>query len=97
MNSDYFICVDFILKKYFQDPLLRRLDGSQMIPPGGILPLPSAKPPGKLTLWVQKFKFEAKKIDVMSRVVFPVCFALFTFWYWTHYLSLPKRPESKAK
>ena len=41
----------------------------------------------KLVMWVKNFEFQAKKIDVFSRVFFPFVFALFNIWYWSYYLS----------
>ena len=41
----------------------------------------------KLVLWVKNFEFQAKKIDVFSRVFFPFVFAMFNIWYWSYYLS----------
>ncbi|XP_046452192.1 glutamate-gated chloride channel-like isoform X1 [Daphnia pulex] len=36
--------------------------------------------------WISKFPSRSKRIDVMSRIIFPVVFALFNFAYWGTYL-----------
>ena len=41
----------------------------------------------KLLMWFKNFEFQAKKIDVFSRVGFPFVFAVFNIWYWSYYLS----------
>ena len=41
----------------------------------------------KLLSWFKNFEFQAKKIDVFSRVFFPFVFAVFNIWYWSFYLS----------
>ena len=41
----------------------------------------------KLFMWFKNFEFQAKKIDVFSRVFFPFVFAVFNIWYWSFYLS----------
>ena len=40
-----------------------------------------------LQAWLNKFPSRAKKIDVLSRVIFPAIFAFFNLSYWTFYLS----------
>ena len=39
-----------------------------------------------LQAWLNKFPSRAKKIDVISRVVFPAIFAIFNLSYWCYYL-----------
>jgi len=71
------------------DPLMRRIEGSHMVPPSAVLHhnrIPMRRP-NKISLWVKNFQFQAKKIDVFSRVLFPFCFALFNAWYWSYYLT----------
>ena len=46
-----------------------------------------AKKHNKLVNWAKNFEFQAKKIDVFSRVFFPFVFAMFNIWYWSYYLS----------
>ena len=94
-----------------QDPLMRRIEGAPMIPPGGLLQgegMPMgrgggvgggggggmgmgmgmiAARRGRLAEWVHNFNFRAKKIDVISRVMFPVVFAIFNVMYWSYYLT----------
>ena len=92
----------------FQDPLVRRVEGSQIMPPSAVIhhrqlgsirsvfnfsstflfpcSLP-AKKHNKLVNWAKNFEFQAKKIDVFSRVFFPFVFAMFNIWYWSYYLS----------
>jgi len=70
------------------DPLMRRMEGSQLMPPGAVIHnrIPMRRP-NKLTLWIKNFQFQAKKIDVFSRVFFPFVFAMFNIWYWSYYLT----------
>jgi len=67
------------------DPLLRRMDGAQNIPLTSIIP--SNNPTNRLKLWMQNYKFTAKKIDVISRVGFPSSFFFFSFLYWSYFLT----------
>ena len=39
-----------------------------------------------LQAWLNKFPSRAKKIDVISRVIFPAIFAIFNMSYWCYYL-----------
>jgi len=71
---------------------MRRIEGAPIIPPGALLH--SELPPGigvvgrrrrkqgGFSDWVANFQFRAKKIDVISRVLFPSTFALFNIIYW---------------
>ena len=61
----------------FQDPLLGIVPGIQ-------------DTQDRLLQWVDRFQFDAKKIDVFSRLLFPSAFALFNAVYWTYYLSIDK-------
>merc|ERR1711974_535806 len=70
----------------FQDPLLRRIEGAQLIPPGSILP--PRIPANRISLWFHNFRFAAKKIVVFSRVLFPGVFAVFNFLYWAYFLTV---------
>ena len=36
--------------------------------------------------WISKFPSRSKRIDVISRIIFPVVFALFNLVYWSTYL-----------
>ena len=52
------------------DPLMRRIEGAPIIPPGALLH--SEIPVGRhrrnrISEWVSNFQFRAKKIDVISR------------------------------
>ena len=38
-----------------------------------------------LLSWLEHYKIDAKKIDVVSRVMFPLSFLLFTASYWIYY------------
>jgi len=40
-----------------------------------------------LLRWLARFPSRAKKIDVLSRVIFPLVFASFNLMYWTYYLT----------
>lgn len=70
------------------DPLMRRIEGSPMIPPGALLhnEIPVRRK-NWLLEWITNFQFRAKKIDVISRVLFPGTFLLFNIIYWSYYLS----------
>merc|ERR1719189_2036087 len=46
-----------------------------------------ARKPNPLVSWYKNFHFQAKKIDVVSRVFFPFAFALFNAFYWSYYLT----------
>ena len=37
--------------------------------------------------WISKFPSRSKRIDVVSRIIFPVVFALFNLAYWSTYLN----------
>jgi len=75
------------------DPLLRRIEGAQLIPPGSILP--PRIPTNRVSAWFTNFKFAAKKIDVFSRVLFPGVFAVFNFLYWTYFLTREQREREE--
>jgi len=70
------------------DPLMRRIDGSHMIPPSAVIHhrLP-VKRTNRLVGWFTNFQFQAKKIDVFSRAFFPFLFFVFNCWYWSYYLT----------
>ena len=36
--------------------------------------------------WISNFTSRSKRIDVISRIIFPVMFALFSLTYWTTYI-----------
>ena len=38
-------------------------------------------------LWLDTWQFGAKKIDVLSRSIFPVSFITFNLTYWSYYLN----------
>ena len=67
---------------------MRRIEGSPMIPPGALLhsQIPVRRK-NFLIEWVNNFQFRAKKIDVISRVIFPMTFLIFNVIYWSYYLS----------
>ena len=46
-----------------------------------------------LQAWLNKFPSRAKKIDVLSRVIFPAIFAFFNISYWTFYLTQEANTE----
>jgi len=75
------------------DPLLRRIEGAHLIPPGSILP--PRIPTNRVSAWFSNFKFAAKKIDVFSRVLFPGVFAVFNFLYWTYFLTREQREREE--
>jgi len=77
------------------DPLMRRMEGSHLMPPSAVIHHRiSVRRPNKLSLWIKNFQFQAKKIDVFSRVFFPFVFAIFNVWYWSYYLTRKQgKPE----
>ena len=46
-----------------------------------------------LQAWLNKFPSRAKKIDVISRVIFPAIFAIFNLSYWCYYLLQEAQSE----
>ena len=67
---------------------MRRIEGSPMTPPSALLhsEIPVRRR-NRLLEWMSNFQFRAKKIDVISRVLFPGTFLLFNILYWSYYLS----------
>ena len=65
-------------------------------PPGPVIYCSRpARKPNPLVQWYKNFHFQAKKIDVVSRVAFPFAFALFNAYYWSYYLTRKQgHPES---
>jgi hypothetical protein len=47
-----------------------------------------------LQAWLNKFPSRAKKIDVISRVIFPAIFAIFNLSYWCYYLLQEAQSEA---
>ncbi|XP_065582925.1 glutamate-gated chloride channel-like isoform X3 [Artemia franciscana] len=47
--------------------------------------------------WISKFPSRSKRIDVVSRIIFPVIFALFNFVYWTTYLFKESREGEESQ
>ena len=43
-----------------------------------------------LLIWLEQFHFQAKKIDVISRILFPTAFVFFTGIYWIYYTKINK-------
>lgn len=81
-----------------KDPLMRRIEGAPMIPPALLhdqMPHPrSAQRKNVIFEWVKNFQFRAKKIDVISRVLFPSSFGVFNILYWSYYLTQDnKKPD----
>ena len=86
-----------LLSPRFQDPLMRRIEGAPMIPPGALLhnEIPVRRR-NRLSEWFHNIQFRAKKIDVISRVLFPSTFAFFNILYWSYYLT-QESETSKTK
>jgi len=78
------------------DPLMRRIEGSPMIPPSALLhsEIPVRRR-NRLLEWMSNFQFRAKKIDVISRVLFPGTFLFFNLMYWSYYLSQDHKVNKK--
>ena len=38
-------------------------------------------------LWIAKFQSRSKRIDIISRILFPLMFGFFNLVYWSTYLS----------
>ena len=73
-----------------QDPLVRRVKQGHHNTEMASIMIPSPSPSRlsyKLNLWMAAWKFGAKKIDVLSRIFFPLCFAIFNLIYWSYYLG----------
>ena len=49
------------------------------------------------TEWMSNFQFRAKKIDVISRVLFPGTFLFFNIIYWSYYLSQDTDQQGNKK
>ena len=90
-----FLVLTSFFSFYFQDPLMRRIEGSPMIPPSALLhsEIPIRRK-NRLLEWMNTFQFRAKKIDVISRVIFPLTFLLFNVIYWSYYLSQEHKSNS---
>ena len=80
------------LQKYLlsQKPLVSRHNGG-MGGPGGDKGRPCEihlQPPRKncCRSWLSKFPTRSKRIDVISRITFPLVFAFFNMAYWSTYL-----------
>ncbi len=52
------------------------------MPPMGVAPLQPPPP------YLPKVASEAKRIDVISRVIFPLSFTGFNVMYWSYYLTM---------
>lgn len=84
---------------------MRRIEGAPIIPPGALLHADIAgmgvgagagrfgRRRNRITEWFHNFQFRAKKIDVISRVLFPSSFALFNIMYWSYYLTQENIPQ----
>ena len=88
---------------FLQKPMMRR-SGDALIP-GANFPINNIhqceihmKPRKRqnfLMAWLNKFPSRAKKIDVLSRVIFPAIFAFFNISYWTFYLTQEANTDVK--
>ena len=78
-----------------QEPLLRRVKrGQESVQLVSLLPSPTpSRLSHRFSMWLAAWRFGAKKIDVLSRVMFPVCFALFNLMYWSYYLKQSQNHE----
>jgi len=86
---------------------MRRIEGAPIIPPGALLhghEMPGGvgvsgqqrrrRRRNGISEWMANFQFRAKKIDVISRVLFPSTFALFNIIYWSYYLTQENKREN---
>ena len=93
------LCLDSnqITARLFQDPLMRRIEGAPIIPAGALLrnEAPVIRRRNRIIEWVHNFQFRAKKIDVISRVMFPGIFTLFNIMYWSYYLTQDQQSSNK--
>ena len=80
---------------------MRRIEGSPMIPPSALLhneiPMRRKNICRRISEWMSNFQFRAKKIDVISRVLFPASFLLFNIIYWSYYLSQDTDQQGNKK
>ncbi|CAG0885570.1 unnamed protein product [Darwinula stevensoni] len=47
---------------------------------------PKATAKGRISIWLDRVHSRPSKVDAISRIAFPVCFALFNVGYWAGYL-----------
>ena len=82
---------------FFQDPLMRRIEGAPIVPAGALLrnDIPLIRRRNRIMEWVHNFQFRAKKIDVISRVLFPGTFTIFNIMYWSYYLTQKQQSSDK--
>lgn len=80
------------------DPLMRRIEGAPMVPPGALLQseIPVHRRHNRFFDYFRNIQFRAKMIDVISRVLFPVTFMFFNVIYWSYYLT-QESETSKVK
>lgn len=50
--------------------------------------------PNCCKIWLSKFPTRSKRIDVISRITFPLVFALFNLVYWSTYLFRDEEEEN---
>jgi len=79
------------------DPLMRRIEGAPIIPAGALLrnDIPLIRRRNRVMEWIHNFQFRAKKIDVISRVLFPGTFTVFNIMYWSYYLTQEQQSSDK--
>ena len=92
-SNKYFISCSY----FFQDPLMRRIEGAPIVPAGALLrnDIPLIRRRNRIMEWVHNFQFRAKKIDVISRVLFPGTFTIFNIMYWSYYLTQKQQSSDK--
>ena len=92
-SNKYFISRSY----FFQDPLMRRIEGAPIVPAGALLrnDIPLIRRRNRIMEWVHNFQFRAKKIDVISRVLFPGTFTIFNIMYWSYYLTQKQQSSDK--
>jgi anionic glutamate receptor len=49
--------------------------------------IPSTKGDGCARSWLARFPSRSKRIDVVSRIIFPLIFGFFNLAYWSTYLT----------
>lgn len=85
------------IRDLFQKPLVRRrsdLDNMRQCEVHMTVPATPRK--NCCRSWLAKFPTRSKRIDVISRITFPLVFALFNLTYWSTYLFRDEQEDQPA-